>query len=74
MTDNPEKPESYDPLIPHKVLASAHDPFKEIARQATEILELGAETKRLRAALERIVTGHHAEPVQEIAHRALEGK
>ena len=39
-----------------------------------EIAALKAERDRLRAALERIVTGHHAEPVQEIARRALEGK
>jgi hypothetical protein len=39
-----------------------------------KIAALKAERDRLRAALERIVTGHHAEPVQEIARRALEGK
>ena len=33
-----------------------------------------AERDKLRAALERIATGHHAEPVQDIARRALEGK
>jgi len=64
-----DQPESSDPLIPFKSLASAHDPFKEIAA-------LKAERDRLRAALEDIIDlGSYRDTeglVVGIARRALE--
>jgi hypothetical protein len=81
------KPESSDPLIPFKSLASAHDPFKEIAALKAERDRLviiadaiQAERDRLRAALEEInrpfdqtMTGlETANLLRAIARRALE--